>query len=232
VKIKSLVDSGFPLSRWRPHRVIEMPSSLKSETDHSKDTKIPSPWSTSHTPTLVILATLFILIGAVSTSGMQGSLIDAAGAGDLSRVKALLADGVDVNTKGNGGLTALMQASQNGHIKVVRALLAVRADVNAQTAEGETALIVASQNGQLEIVQALVAAKADVNVRGAIRTTALIQASKNGHAEVVRMLLAAKADANARTTYGETALMQALWAPTGGDPRLARRRGRRKHSEK
>ena len=82
-------------------------------------------------------------------------LIDAAAAGDLVRVKSLIAAGADVNAKNNNGETALMWASYKGHAEVVEALLAARADVNAKTDDGETALMLASDMGHADVVKLL-----------------------------------------------------------------------------
>jgi ankyrin repeat protein len=74
---------------------------------------------------LVHALTLLIAIGllaAACSNTAQDSLIDASGAGNLSRVTALLAANANVNTKTTIGLTTLMQASQNGHLEVVQAL--------------------------------------------------------------------------------------------------------------
>ena len=105
------------------------------------------------------------LLAVAPTNAAQDDLISASGAGDLSRVKALLAAKADVNAKAANGVTALIYASQNGNLHVVQALVAAKADVNRERADGITALIIASQQGYLEVVQALLAAKADVSAK-------------------------------------------------------------------
>jgi hypothetical protein len=106
-------------------------------------------------------------LAAAPSSAAHGDLIDASEAGDLSRVKALLAAKADVNAKAPDGATALLTASAYGHLDVVQVLLAGKPDLNAKRAEdGGTALFIASQEGYLGVVQALLAAKADVTPRG------------------------------------------------------------------
>ena len=140
----------------------------------------------------------------------KGDLINAAGEGDLSSVKALLDDKADVNAKNNHGGTALMAASSHGHKEIVELLLAKGADVNYKTDRGYTALTSASYNGHKEVVELLLD-KGAVN-RGA----ALVIASQNGHKEVVELLLAKGADVNATASAyfgiknGTTAFMNAL----------------------
>ena len=144
------------------------------------------------------------------SSAAQDNLNDASDAGDLSRVKALLAAKADVNATDPDGTTALFLAAQNGHLEVVQALLAAKADVNAKTANGATALFIASAYGHLEVVRALLAANADVTVkRAGDGGTALFIAAQEGRLEVVKALLAAKADVDAKGIYGATPLIQA-----------------------
>ena len=64
----------------------------------------------------------------------------AADFSQVAIVKALLASGADVHTKGNKGWTALQGASDRGHSAVVEALLDGGADVRAKTDAGWTAL--------------------------------------------------------------------------------------------
>ena len=108
---------------------------------------------------LRVLAVLLVLCcvpaSAWAHSGGDHPLINAAGRGDLSQVKVLLATKVDVNDDAGRGITALMVASQNGHRSIVQALLAAKANVNTKTRNGDTPLIAATQNGHEEVVQLL-----------------------------------------------------------------------------
>ena len=65
----------------------------------------------------------------------------AASIGDVSLVKTILAQGIDVNPKGKDGATALMHACCKGHLEVSKVLLDHGANVNAADNEGRTALI-------------------------------------------------------------------------------------------
>ena len=112
---------------------------------------------------------------ATPTNAAQENLIGASAAGDLSKVRTLLAANTDVNAKDAFGYTALMWASKNGHLDVVRALLVANADVNAKGSGGFTALIIASQANDLEVAQALITANADVNVKDAYGYTPLLR---------------------------------------------------------
>jgi len=161
------------------------------------------------------LAILIALLAAACTTIAPDDLMGASVAGDVSRVKTLLAAKADVNAIDEYGLgfTALMLASEKGHLEVVRALLAAGADVNAKLIRGfgigQTALSLASLNGQPEVVRALLVAGADMNAANSYGFTAFRLASDKGHLEVIRILIAAGADVNAEDPQGYTALRSA-----------------------
>jgi ankyrin repeat protein len=70
------------------------------------------------------------------------ALSEAVRKGDAAAVKALLDEGVDVNTKYRYNRTALSFAADRGHVEVVKVLLARHADVNAKdTFYGATPLV-------------------------------------------------------------------------------------------
>ena len=95
------------------------------------------------------------------------NLHDAARAGDLPEVKALLKDRPDlVFSKGRAGGTPLHCAAKNGHKDVAELLLANQADVNAKEDNyGDTPLHCAARNGHKDVAELLLANKADVNAK-------------------------------------------------------------------
>jgi ankyrin repeat protein len=173
--------------------------------------KIPLKMTRLRTHSLIsgILLVLICILAGTRANAQVNDLINAAGKGDLARVKALLDAKADVNAKDTDGGTALTYASQNGHLEVVQALLANGANVNAKMIDDETALIDASENGHFEVVKALLAKGAEVNAKMPNGGTALMIASQGGYREVVQALLDAGADVNAKDIDGVTALMRA-----------------------
>jgi len=146
----------------------------------------------------------------ISCASMDKELRTAAGSGDLSALKALIVSGVDVNSKGNDGETALMQASSLGHIEIVDALIISGADVNAENNHGGTSLMYASAfGGHHEIVSALIDAGANVNAKTINSLTSLMIASQKGYKLVVKRLLESGAEIDAKDRDGSTALMKA-----------------------
>ncbi|MGC1377500.1 MAG: ankyrin repeat domain-containing protein, partial [Anaerolineales bacterium] len=104
---------------------------------------------------LILWVALMVGWATAAVARPAEDLINAASRGDAVAVQAMLARGVDINSKASAGATALIEASARGHLNVVQALLAKEADINAKMSTGVTALFLASQNGHLDVVQAL-----------------------------------------------------------------------------
>lgn len=159
----------------------------------------------------VALATYVVaaaLIGCSPERDANSRLVIAARQGSLVQVKALIAEGVDVNGREmviGQGRSALFHASAEGHVDVVRYLLERGAEVDEAPAGRSTALIVASWEGHREIVRLLISSRADVNRKNENGWTALSSAARNGHLGIVEDLLGAGADATIRHPDGNTA---------------------------
>jgi len=170
-----------------------------------------------------------VLLSLNSYANNDMALIKATKNCDISTVKALLANGANVNAKDIDGKTALMYASagvtvvkpdynqvgggiivtlKEGCIDVVKALLANGANVNAKDINGWMPLMIASTQtkGHSDIVKALLANGANVNAKTNKGDTALMIASGTGHVDVVKALLGNGANVNAKDIDGNTAL--------------------------
>ncbi len=143
----------------------------------------------------------------------------AAQAGDVARLRWLLARGARLELKDWVGRTALFWASQEGHVEVVRELLARGAAVDAADNGGTAPLFIASQNGHLEVVRALMEEGASVNAPDSFflwtpktfngGLTPLYVASERGHLEIVRELLEGGAEVDALMINTLTPLLAA-----------------------
>jgi len=139
---------------------------------------------------------------------MVGELLKAAESGNLSEVKRLAGEGVDVDARrAEGGKTALMKASQEGFVDVVIFLLQKGANVDATGGRsGKTALMRASERGHWEVVEVLINARADINAKSmASGKTALMRAIEHGNLAAVLLLIQAGADVHVRDKKGRTA---------------------------
>ena len=129
------------------------------------------------------------------------SLIEASRNGDLKAVRALIDSGVDVNSRGDHGNTALVFSFAFGdHLDLVRYLISVGADVDYTGMEEGSPLMLAAFSGKFEHMSLFIEAGADVNLAmPAGGEAALHDAAVEGHTEAVKLLVEAGADPNQTT---------------------------------
>ena len=129
---------------------------------------------------------------------------------DLAAVKALIAGGVDPNSRDKIGLTLLhIAAKKNASPAVIETLIAGGADPNARDKDGHTPLHGADD---LSVVDALIEAGADPKARNEKGRTPLhgpIVGIAPPNPSVVEALIRAGADPNARDDTDDTPLHSA-----------------------
>jgi tetratricopeptide (TPR) repeat protein len=141
----------------------------------------------------------------------SGEIHDAASAGDLNRVSALLRDNPSlVLSIDKDGFTPLHLAAAKGHKDVAELLLANNAKVNAADLDGLTPLFYATVYDKKDVAEVLLANKANVNVKEKLGQTALIYAVSKGFADIVQLLLVNKADVNVETPKGQSVFYLAV----------------------
>ncbi|MDO9423638.1 MAG: ankyrin repeat domain-containing protein [Methylobacter sp.] len=147
---------------------------------------------------------ILLLVLSTATHAEDGQdLFAAAMMGKIDRAEALLAQGIDVNSKTSGGRTALMAASFNGNVRIVKLLLAYGADINLADNLGVTALMDALVFGNEDIVNLLIAAGADVNALDKQNVTVMGRAQKIAHKKVIEILEKAGAKEEAEVPIEE-----------------------------
>ena len=152
-------------------------------------------------------------VGAASARASDHPVADAAQAGELGRVHALLHDGADVQAARGDGMTALHWAAYRDDIPLAELLLSWEAAVEPTTRVGEiTPLFLAAKNGSAAMLELLLDAGANPNRLSDTGASALMAASMAGSLDAVSLLVERGADVNGREFhYGQTPLMFAAW---------------------
>jgi hypothetical protein len=141
---------------------------------------------------------------------MEEQLINAAAFDDVATIRRMVAEGADVNVRGDEGARPLHFAAQEGHVDAVQVLVEVGAEVEAATADGDTPLHSAACQGHVAVVKTLVELGADIDASDADGDTPLHHAAWQGHVEVVTALVELGADIGALTDGGETPLQVSI----------------------
>jgi len=143
--------------------------------------------------------------------GVELSIHEAAAAGKVDRVKALLAaqEGL-IHEYSHDGFTPVHLAAFFGHGAVVDELLSRGANVNAASrnrtfARGVRPIHSAAASGRNAIVMRLLESGADVNARDDDGNTALMNAAEGGNLDLVKIIVAGGGDKAARNNLGQSA---------------------------
>ncbi|XP_046983104.1 60 kDa lysophospholipase-like [Schistocerca americana] len=147
------------------------------------------------------------------SGGEKGKmLIAAAKEGSVSKLRAFLTEGADVEAMDENQHNALVWAAARGHVEVARLLLEKGADVNARDGWRNTPLHHAAWNNKAAVVRLLAASSADCNARDSSGDTPLHDAARRGQADAATALLEAGADREVRNNGGDTPLALAEWS--------------------
>lgn len=153
----------------------------------------------------------------VGASGI--GLIDAAAAGDVVALRALLETSeFDLNMRDSRGRTALMAATYANQPAAVELLLRAGADVDLQDDMRNNPFLYSGAEGLMEILQLTHRAGADPTIRNRYGGVAIIPASEKGHLDAVRYLLnETDVDVNHINDLGWTALLEAVILTDGSE---------------
>ena len=184
---------------------------------------------------LILLSTMIFgseapFKGRISSQEFVVNIIEKAGNGDLAGVQECLVNGVNINTKGEYGYTALMGAVDRHHVEMVKFLVENGADINIKNDYDMTALNSSylsdinydgdqemwdamaefdaiNKPKNREILKYLIENGADTSVKNSSGYPILIWAIQEWEIEIVEVLVANKADLEARDKKGNTAIM-------------------------
>ena len=167
----------------------------------------------------------------------NSALVEAASVGDVSRLRSLLEEKVNVNARGENYRTAQMAAAIHGHLDCLRLLKNYAADEFAIDGQGRSVMHVAVMANRLEAVKWLLGAYPpaspqapkswrlfraahavkDMISHKVLREVSDAEGSKPLHLAVklnlkgmVELLLAAGADVDSKNNWGRTPLHEAV----------------------
>jgi ankyrin repeat protein len=147
-------------------------------------------------------------------SEVQKRLIAAARGGDVGGVKALIAEGFDVDCELKYGSSALMLAAARGQEEVVKVLIEAGAKVNRRSRFGATALLEAAEKGHVGVMRILVSLGAEVNLPHNNGNTAIFAATVRRDRKMIKTLLELGADPDVQNFDGWSARR---WAEAESD---------------
>jgi len=180
----------------------------------------------------VVSVAVMLCLGAAVP--VESPVADAARAGDLEGVRALLREGADVNAAQGDGMSALHWAAERGDMDLMEVLLYAGAELEASTRIGQyRPLHIAARNGNSEALDRLIAAGAEISsMTYPSGSTPLHLAALSGNRDLIHSLVAAGAEIDAREAeWQQTPLIfAASWnrldavvalLELGADPNLA-----------
>lgn len=165
---------------------------------------------------------IFLLLAcscSILSPANAGEIHDACKAGDIAKVKELLAkDPGLLQSKTEEGKTPLHMATGWGRAEIAKYLIGIGADINAVNNNGGNPIHVAASQNQPECARILIAKGARINARqGRTGATPLMIAVMKGNYDVAKVLIDLGADMNVPLNNGVSPL---VLATRKGDTRM------------
>jgi ankyrin repeat protein len=194
--------------------LISQSSDINCQTQ-SGDTALSLATKNHHTVIMEYLRKNGATVQPLTTKDGAIALCKAAREGYLDSIKALLDQGVNVNSEAPAFLynTAILSALQGGHLFIVEYLITQGADISViKKEQGISLFCEAAELGRLSVVQWLVAQGVPVDEeskRQGVKMTALLCAANRGQLTVIQWLFSKGASLNHPTSQGDVALLLA-----------------------
>jgi ankyrin repeat protein len=143
-------------------------------------------------------------------SMLPNILYHAVQTGNITIVRILLENDIDLNTYNDDHETPLHIACRGGHLDIIKSLLVHKANPNLPDKDHRTVLHNAVRIGKLEIVKLLAERGVEMEIGCGKKYTALHYAALEGHTEITRFLIGKGASVQARDTQLRTPLHCAI----------------------
>lgn len=153
----------------------------------------------------------------MSNSESAVQFLLAADAGDVARLQALLASGVDINVTNRQGRTAMVLASLKKHYACVEFLIDAGADINKQDETCFNPFLLSCLTNDLTLLRITLKGKPDLTRLTRFGGVGITPASEKGHVEIVReLVLHTDMNVNHTNFVGWTPLLEAIVLNDGG----------------
>lgn len=185
-----------------------------SDSDSNVDTPDEDSDETNSESSIIELVQVFVETGILMEEEDHGKTLlhRAAEQGSVRAIKALVREGVDVDSYDQWRRTPAHIAATVGKLQALRALYHDgSANLMLVDNRGDSMLHSAADRGHIHIVRWLIRHGVDVEVPGRGGWRPLHRASQQGHLETVRLLLDHGACPNLLADVGGTALHRAAW---------------------
>jgi len=144
---RALGEEPQPFSGYAAQNAAPAPAPARGELDSASSARLGAVPRAQ--------ARMSALAGRAASIDSATALRQAAESGDVTRLKTLLLEQIDVDARDSAGRTALMLAVLHGQSQAVDALLAGGADPNAADSSGNTPLRAATDGNESAIIEAL-----------------------------------------------------------------------------
>ena len=166
----------------------------------------------------VFFLSVLVIVLLFAFPACAAEIHDAAGEGDMVKVKALISENPDlVSAVNERGSTPLHSAAFGGHLEVVEFLLEKGAEIEAVNGGGFTPLHLATFAGHREVVELLLDQGANINalneaMGASVLDFAFTRDLQGGTLEIAPLLIdkGAEFDVNKKNRFGYTYLDMAI----------------------
>jgi uncharacterized protein len=176
-------------------------------------------------PSWISILAFAICLGVTGVKVNAAALHDAAQTGDVDKVKQLIAQGDDVNSRDENRETPLIEAALADQPSAAAALIEAGANIEARNDRGFTALHASAYSGSIRIAALLLDRGATIDAQSMHNITPLHVAAEQNQLAVAELLIVQGAEVEAVQGDGYTPLSRATFYKSAQVMALLKRHG-------